>query len=328
MTHLFFSYSHKDEILRDELQTHLTALSRQGVLEMWHDRRITAGKEFDNEISKHLENADIVLLLISPDFIASDYCYGIELQRAMERHDNGDARVIPVILRPCSWQRLPFGKLLASPTDGKAVTKFPNLDEAFLEVTEAIAAAAEELGTYNESAGQSQTENRMASSNTSTARAPRSSERQDVRSSNVSVKKQFDDHQRDQFRDEAFEYIANFFENSLAEMKKRNPEVDYRFKRIDSNHFTVAAYTQGKRTTGCRIWMGDRFFTGSISFSFSESNDDSSINESLSVDDDGYSLFLKPMGLATLGRATGNEQLTNQGGAEYFWSLFIEPLQR
>src|SRR5688572_23072357 len=126
MVKVFFSYSHRDESLRDELEIHLSSLKRQGVIETWHDRRIGAGKEFDSEISEHLETAQIILLLISPYFIASDYCYDIEMARALELHNTGEARVIPVILHPCDWHNLPFGKLTAAPKDGKAVSKYPN----------------------------------------------------------------------------------------------------------------------------------------------------------------------------------------------------------
>ena len=113
MSILFFSYSHADENLRDQLEKHLVALQRQGVISSWHDRRITAGTELADAIDGHLDAADVILLLISPDFIASDYCYDREMKRAMERHRTGDARVIPVILRPCDWKDLPFGTLLA-----------------------------------------------------------------------------------------------------------------------------------------------------------------------------------------------------------------------
>jgi TIR domain len=145
MAMLVFSYSHNDSELRDELEIHLTALKRQGVIDTWHDRRIGAGKEFNREISENFNEADIILLLISPYFIASDYCYDVEMKRAMERHENGEARVIPVILEPCDWQKLPFGKLTATPTDGKTISKFPNKHDGFLEVTRAIRKAAEEL---------------------------------------------------------------------------------------------------------------------------------------------------------------------------------------
>src|SRR5882724_2779388 len=99
MSTLLFSYSHKDEALRDELAAHLAALRRERLIETWHDRRIVAGQPVDATIAKELETADIILLLISPDFINSDYCFEIEVRHAMQRHDRGEAVVIPVILR-------------------------------------------------------------------------------------------------------------------------------------------------------------------------------------------------------------------------------------
>ncbi len=146
MASVFFSYSHKDEDLRNELEVHLSGLKRQGVISTWHDRRITAGTELGSAIDVNLSAADVILLLVSPDFINSDYCYEKEMDRAMERHKSGVARVIPVILRPCDWHGLPFGKLLATPTDAKPITKWPDRDEAFLNVVQAIKAALSELG--------------------------------------------------------------------------------------------------------------------------------------------------------------------------------------
>ena len=140
MINLFFSYSHKDEDLRNELETHLSPLKRQGVIDTWHDRRIPAGKDFGSEISAHLETSQIILLLISPYFIASDYCYEAEMMRALELNDSGKARVIPVILHPCDWQSLAFGKLLALPKDGKPISKHPNVHDALLEVALAVRA--------------------------------------------------------------------------------------------------------------------------------------------------------------------------------------------
>lgn len=113
-------------------------LKRQGVISAWHDRRLVAGDTVDQGINQELERADIILLLVSADFLASDYCYGIAMARALERHALGEARVIPIILRPCDWHQAPFGKLLASPTDGRPVTKWPDPDDAFLDITKAI----------------------------------------------------------------------------------------------------------------------------------------------------------------------------------------------
>jgi internalin A len=135
---LFYSYSHKDETLRDELETHLKLMQRQGLIETWSDRRITAGQEWKDKIDENLERAEIILLLVSADFIASDYCYDIEMKRALERHEKKEASVIPIIVRDVSWHSALFGKLQALPKDGKAVTIWPNKDTAWRNVSEGI----------------------------------------------------------------------------------------------------------------------------------------------------------------------------------------------
>ncbi len=144
---LFYSYSHEDEGLRNKLAKQLKLLQRQGVIHEWHDSRIEAGMELGAEIHQHLEAADVILLLISDDFMASDYAYDKEMARAMERHEARAARVIPIILRPCDWHSAPFGKLKALPKDGKAVTTWTNQDEAFLDIARGIRTVVESLGS-------------------------------------------------------------------------------------------------------------------------------------------------------------------------------------
>src|SRR3954452_24019611 len=142
---LFYSYSHKDEALRKKLETHLSLLQDEGVISGWHDRRIVAGTEWGGAISENLEQARVILLLVSADFLASRYCRDVEIKRAMERHEAGAARVIPVILRPVDWHTAPFGKLQALPRDGKAVTEWPNRDKAFTDVARGIREVVEGL---------------------------------------------------------------------------------------------------------------------------------------------------------------------------------------
>ena len=145
VTEVFFSYAHEDEALRDELAKHLKLLERQGVITAWHDRQITAGTEWEGQIDEHLETAKVILLLVSADFLASDYCYDVELKRAMERHEAKEARVIPVILREVNWKGASFGKLLALPKNAEPVTNWPNRDQAFADITRGIRTAVEKL---------------------------------------------------------------------------------------------------------------------------------------------------------------------------------------
>ena len=254
MAKVFFSYSHKDEELRDELETHLSGLKRQDVIETWHDRRIGAGREFEHTISSHLEEADIILLLVSPCFIASDYCYDVEMKTALAKHEAGQARLIPIILHPCDWHSLPFGKLLATPKDGKPISKFPNIHDAFLEVTLAIREAATEM-------------NRVKGSTPIAQAAKPKTDIPDrmmpeTRSSNLRIKKTFTDREKDRFQTEAFEYLANFFEQSLAELKARNPGIETEFRRIDANHFTSTVYVDGTEMTHWQdlAWRSPQLF--------------------------------------------------------------------
>lgn len=137
---IFFSYARKDELLRDELAKHLKPLQQEGIITAWHDREIPPGTEWQNEIDRHLESAQIILLLISADFLASDYCYSFELKRALERHASQEACVIPVILRSCDWKNTSFGKLQVLPTDGKPIQSknWFDPDEAFYDVVQGL----------------------------------------------------------------------------------------------------------------------------------------------------------------------------------------------
>jgi hypothetical protein len=142
---VFVSYSHHDELLYQELRKHLKSLEYEGVISQWSDREITAGREFNKNIQSELLNAGMVLLLVSPDFMSSEYCWSNEMARAMERHEAAATRVVPIILRPVDWRRSPFGKLLAIPKDGRPVTIWENRDEAFVDVTRQLRLATLEI---------------------------------------------------------------------------------------------------------------------------------------------------------------------------------------
>ncbi len=312
MAEVFFSYSHKDEVLRDRLETHLAMLRREGAVETWHDRRITAGDEFAGVIDERIETAELILLLVSADFLNSNYCYEVEMKRAMERHAAGEARVIPIILGHCDWHSAPFGKLLAAPKDGKPIVSWPDLDEAFVDVIRQIRTALPSVARPSKP---------VASNNSAATQATVSR-----RSSNLRVKKTFNEADRDRFIDDGFDFMARFFEASAAELEARNADIEARFKRIDTNKFTASVYRQGKAISRCKIALGGMFGAG-ISFSYNDDPSDNAINENLSVENDDQNLFFKPLGMAHLGR-NESKNLTFEGAAEYYWALFIESLQR
>jgi len=144
---VFYSYAHEDELLRQQLEAHLSLLRRQGLITDWHDRQIAPGTDWAGLIDAHLMTAQVILLLISPDFLASDYCYGVEMQRAFERHRRGETRVIPIILRDCDWRQTPLNELQCLPRDGKPVTLWKDPDEVFQTITQGLRRVIEQQKT-------------------------------------------------------------------------------------------------------------------------------------------------------------------------------------
>jgi tetratricopeptide (TPR) repeat protein len=135
---VFYSYAHQDKKLRDELERHLSGLQRQGIITGWHNGQISAGSAWDAQIKKHLTLSDIILLLISPDFVASDDCYGREMMQALERHERGEVYIIPILLRSTAIEGLPFALLQFLPRDGKPIAKRRDKDDAFAKIAEAL----------------------------------------------------------------------------------------------------------------------------------------------------------------------------------------------
>lgn len=323
---LFFSYSHQDETLRDQLETRLAMLKRQGIIETWHDRRIGAGQELHAQISEHVEHDDIILLLISPDFLASDYCYDQEMQRAMKRHDAGEAIVIPVILRPSEgWTNTPFGKLNAVPADGKPITQAPDRDQAFVEVAGAIRKAAARLAPKPSPSPQAAAPMRISAPAQSfgftTAESP-------PRSSNLRLAKTFSERDRDRFKIESFDYIARFFEASLGELEARNSGIESNFRRIDANRFTASIYRAGHAVARCTIFIGGSMLSDGIAFVNGETNSSNTLNENLSIASDDQSMYLHSMGMSFIHHGSERKKLSQEGAAELYWSMLISPLQQ
>ena len=142
---VFISYAHEDQVYLKELEKHLANLKRQNIIASWYDGDITPGMEWESQIMQHLNNAQIILLLVSADFINSEFCYGIEMQQALARQDNNQARVIPIILRPVDWKGAPFAKLQALPTGAKPVIRWPTHDDAYLDIVQGIRRAIDDL---------------------------------------------------------------------------------------------------------------------------------------------------------------------------------------
>ncbi len=317
MVKVFFSYSHNDETERNELEKHLAILKRQGLIETWYDRRILAGKDLNKEIDQNLLESNLFLLLVSPDFLASDYCCSNEMQKAIEMRSQGVAWVIPIILEHCDWKNTPLRDLRACPQDGKPVSDYPNPNKAFNEIVNDIRMIIEEI-----SKKQTKTKQKVLKESYV---IPKSKSQpivvDNIRSSNLRIKKKFTDYEKDTFKKNTFEYIEKYFNNSLEELIMRNPDIKYMFEKGE-NRFYATIYRSGSEIESCLIInrVGSDSWGG---ITYSHEKNENSISSSLNVEDDGYSMFLIPR----LSMTGSQEKLSEKGAAELYWSMLIERLQ-
>ena len=142
---IFCSYAHEDDTWQQKLETHMSLLKRQGLISLWHDRQILPGTDWTRSIDARLETASVILLLVSADFLASDYCYSVEMKRALERQEAGEARVIPILVRSVDWESAPFAHLQVLPTDAKPLASWQDEDRALADVAAGIRRAIEDV---------------------------------------------------------------------------------------------------------------------------------------------------------------------------------------
>lgn len=135
---IFYSYAHEDDEFRRELHRYLVPLEQKKKIVQWSDRKITPGADWQSEIRREIDSAHLILLLVSKDFLASDYCFGVEVDRAMERLKQGEARVLPILLNPCLWDDSRFSQLQILPREAKPITSWTSREDAFIEVAREI----------------------------------------------------------------------------------------------------------------------------------------------------------------------------------------------
>jgi hypothetical protein len=250
MATAFISYSHRDEAFRQELETHLAPLRRQGLLDQWHDRKMTAGDALDDTISAHLEQADLILMLISADFVASDYCYAKEMARAIERHEAGQARAISIVCRPCDFHDLPFARFVLLPTDAKPVSTWVDRDSAWLDVVRGIRKALEP---------QQLVPQQRSSVVPATASGPSVLTRSSARP-NLLLPRKFSDLDKHDFLVQAFEDMFGVFKENGVALEEDNPGVTFRQQRIDAQAFSFRIFSAGKEVAAGSLYHGGGSF--------------------------------------------------------------------
>jgi hypothetical protein len=314
------------------LEVHLKPIKRDHNLVIWKDRELLPGASFDDEIRAQLDQADIIILLASPDFIASDYCHDVEMARALERHKAGECCIITVVLEPCQWQHTPLGKFVALPTDGRPVSDWPTPNAAYHDTALAIRRAVEDM-IHQRGASPPMDHPSPIPIPSPSTRAPavpaqpRPATRTNI--GGLNLPRKFTQADRDQFQDEAFETIASFFDASLQSAASSDRNITVRFRRVDINSFTAVLYIDGNAEARCRIWNGGSgggaSFSG-ICFSHDPNSTNNSMNEQMTIETSGNELRLKAMGMASLGSKYQHPMAPEEAG-QYFWNVFTQRLQ-
>lgn len=308
----FISYSHRDRALLERLHAHLAMLRREGGISHWYDRDVIAGAALEREISEQLESSQLFLALASPDFLASHYCYDKEMTCAIARHDAGKTVVVPVILEPCDWLSSPLKQFKAVPRDGKPISEWTNQNAALLDVVS-------ELRRLVGSPSGSGAPMTSALSVEQPASA-RSSAGEKYR-----VRRTFDRIDRDDFRNQAFEVIRRYFEESVKELDGIEG-LRARYQGLGPTAFTCTVVNRliksGHGGEGhITVHGSPARILGDISYSFSPSAADNTAHGTFSIECDDYHLFLKASAFSSSGR---ERTWAPQELAARLWGEFLE----
>lgn len=322
MTTGFISYTHADTALKEELVRHLAPLQREGLIDLWHDGMLRPGEHLDPAVQAALAASDVVILLVSAGFIASDYCYEQEMLRAFARQREGTARVIPIILKPCQWKGVPIGKgetlsaFIALPKDGKAVINWPDTDTAFDNAVGSIRDMIKAGGSSPQISGN------IAQTLGTSARATRP-----AGSSNLlGISTKPTDLDRDRFLRSGFTTTAALFEEKLAELKASDLRIDTDFEQIDSRSFAASVYFDGNRVGQVSIWHGSQMWRNALCLSYDTATSSrSSMNDCLPIEDTPHGLAFGVS--ATMSRRLAEGPLDAAGAAAYFWENFLEQVR-
>jgi hypothetical protein len=280
MAKAFISYSHRDEKALERLHIHLATLRREKKITAWYDREILAGDDIDDEISVNLSDSDLFLALVSPDFLASNYCYEREMAKALERHAEGSLRVVPIILEPCDWKTTPLGKLKALPKDGKAISTWTNENVAYLDVVTELRRISSEAPESDQ--GQAKPSEVV----------PVLVKRETRR---YRIKRDFDAIDRDEFREQAFRAICDFFRQSVDELNEIGDPIRARFEPMNDLAFSCTVLNKADRDREAHITVhaDSDEFGGDISYSFKRRAPSNTANGFVRVEANEYELYLK-----------------------------------
>ena len=303
----FISYSHADGRALERLHKHLAMLTRDGTLSTWSAHQILPGDKVGDKIDANLSKSGLFLTLLSPDYLASKYCYETEFQKAQDLAAEGKLRIVPIIVQPCDWQSSPFKEYLALPYDGKAVSEWTNENNAFLDVTKGLRRIVEDMKNTQPDSFMPTTKPVSMITN----RRPL-------------IKKDFDAIDKAEFSDHAFEVIRAYFEASCRELTESSEgELKAKYERMEDTAFTCTVVNRGRRGAEGHITIRNgkgRNHFGDITYVFQRYAENNTSNGCIRVESDDYRMFLTRDDYMRGGR----DKLTAEQVADSMWVDFVK----
>lgn len=306
---IFISYSHADDRVLERLHKHLAMMQRDALISAWSDHQILPGANLNAAISSELEKADIFLALLSPDYLASNYCYEKEFEFALERSREGALRVVPVIAEPCDWLSSPFQEFLALPKEGKAISEWTNANNAYLDIVTGLRRLVGEASVPLE-----RLEGPGRGEVVSLARK-------------VRVKRDFDVIEKVEFADKTFSSMRDYFRDAASELEGASEDLRSRMEDMSPTAFTCTIVNRAKmpkaeaHITVHNQKARSRGFGGNIEYVFQAYADPGSSNGSIRVDADEYNLYLSTNGYGGYGE---NSKYSPSQVAEWLWNKFVQ----
>jgi len=303
---IFISYSHRDEAVLDRLRTHLATLARDEVVETWDDREIRAGQIVDGTIANAHDVSTVFMPIVSPDFLASDYCYEKEMQAALEKAERGEMTIVPVIAEPCDWLSSPLKKFKAVPKDGKPISEWTNANNAYLDIVQELRRVAMADGRKV-----------MAAKPAKGGGSPAASR--------VKIRRDFSSIDRAKFRDAAYTEIRRYFAESIEEFGQIEG-LQGAFEDIDPNAFTCTIVNRSKREAESHLTVRNnknrQHALGDMTVSFDAYARTETANEIVSVASDDYDQYLE-LGMRFGGSDT-DRRLSAAQVADILWRNFVQ----
>jgi len=309
MIKAFISYSHKDEHYLERLKVHLAQMRREGLINEWKDMEIHTGKDLDMVISNVLHESDLFLALVSPDYLASNYCYDKEFETAQKMQEEDRLIIVPIIVEPCDWHKTPFSKLKAVPKDGKAISEWTNPNNAFLNVIDELRHLISITGSIN----------------TLPNKLLQNSSEKIVR--NYKVKKYFSEVDIYNFKEDSYKEIKDYFHSSIAELDSLE-NLQARFTNEGKSFFTCLISNRANNENSfltIQIAIDDQKHFGDLSYSFSDQISGNSIQlgKVYKIENDDYDQFWTKNSQMFGYNHQSNDRFSAHQVAEEIWNDFI-----